>query len=125
MRNNILFLLFVGCIVGGCSKNETYDNPYYTKEQFAIIGTLCNHEWLNVKEFNYYSGCRFYTINNQPFDIFYTAENGTETVDGIWVEQIGWNNTWYYFKLNFDSANNPTINFYSIEPSLQPPYHKN
>ncbi len=110
-------LLFIVLLGVGCEKSETYDNPYYTKEQFAIIETLCNHEWLNVKEFNYYYGSRFYTINNQPFNIFYTGGQSIETVDGIWMEQVGWNKLWHYFKLDFDSYNNITISFYQIEPS--------
>lgn len=101
-----LVLLFIVLLGVSCEKSETYDNPYYTKEQFAVIETLCNHEWLNVKEFNYYYGSRFYTINNQPFNIFYTGGQSIETVDGIWMEQVGWNKLWHYFKLDFDSYNN-------------------
>ena len=110
-----LVLLFIVLLGVSCEKSETYDNPYYTKEQLSVIETLCNHEWLNVKEFNYYYGSHFYTINNQPFNIFYTGGQSIETVDGIWMEQVGWNKYWHYFKLNFDNLNNPTIIVYKIE----------
>lgn len=55
----MLVLLFIVLLGVSCEKSETYDNPYYTKEQLSVIETLCNHEWLNVKEFNYYYGSHF------------------------------------------------------------------
>lgn len=113
MKKWVLYIVVLLAV--SCEKSETYDNPYYTKEQFAVIEILCNHEWLNVKEFNYYYGSHFYTINNQPFNIFYTGGQSIETVDGIWMEQVGWNKYWHYFKLNFDNLNNPTIIVYKIE----------
>lgn len=122
MKKWFLFIAVIFAV--SCEKSETYDNPYYTKEQFAVIETLCNHEWLNVKEFNYYSGCRFYTINHQPFNIFYSAGNCIETVDGIHRWQTVFTYEWNYFKLNFEDPNNPTINFYNIETSSSDPTRK-
>lgn len=122
MKKWVLYIVVLLAV--SCEKSETYDNPYYTKEQLSVIETLCNHEWLNVKEFNYYSGCRFYTINNRPLDIFYTAGNCIETVDGIRRWQTVFTYEWSYFKLNFEDPNNPTINFYKIETSSSDPTRK-
>lgn len=114
MRNNILFLLFVGCIVVGCSKNEP-SNQYYTPQQIEVINTLCKNEWKDFVPWNrpVYEICTAYfdSIPQHPWYVIDTYSNTNVEVDGIfsvWVNSI-W--TYYYWVLSLDCQ---SIRLYGI-----------
>lgn len=108
MKNNILFLLFVGCIIGGCSKDER-SNPYYTEGQLANLYSLCGHNWVwNGNSYREEKTLRFYTNGDTPFHI--KAEDVVLLEVDCIVDGIIWE--FYWFKNNNYPSGN-TVETYS------------
>lgn len=110
-----LVLLFIVLLGVSCEKSETYDNPYYTKEQQAILTELCaSNGWIPPKGSTAVGAWYFVTIDNKPFNIQYKDSDTEIQADGI--AYFHKQTTWFYFYYKLIS--NTEIQFFDIKYTL-------